>query len=310
MQNRKQQLKKLLFRITQFTLIAFITLVMLEMVLGIVFRIKDRNLIKAETLDYPYFYFKLSPEKGVRNADGFKTNYTRKKPEGVTRIAITGGSVAYGNQAEHSIAAYLENELRIAYPDSAFQVINAGACLCSRAGVYYDTTRVAVLRTRHYCFDKRIQRFDKCRHKPILPLRRFAPTPPLEQLQGNRHQQWQTIAAGSFFRGIPKPCTPVRFRTTQDGRRKQVVCSIEPKLPKHSIGLCTTSTRYLRLLQSKKHQIHTLLATGKLVVVEQQQFFADAKSASSLQQYSASARHLLLRTQYNRITEFRKGRFS
>ncbi len=126
MQNRKQQLKKLLFRIAQFTLIAFITLVMLEMVLGIVFRIKDRNLIKTETLDYPYFYFKLSPENGVRNADGFKTNYTRKKPEGVTRIAITGGSVAYGNEPEHSIAFLLENELHRMFPDSAFEVINAG----------------------------------------------------------------------------------------------------------------------------------------------------------------------------------------
>lgn len=113
-------------RIKQILIITCITLVLSEIALGIYFRIKDRDLIEAETTDYPYFYFQLLPEAGLRNTDGFKTQYDRNKNPGITRIAVTGGSVAYGNKPEETIAYFLEKQLQQTYPYKKFEVINAG----------------------------------------------------------------------------------------------------------------------------------------------------------------------------------------
>lgn len=96
------------------------------MVLGLVFKLKDRNLIDAEVSDYPYLYFSLVPQQGQRNIDGFKTGITREKPDNVVRIAITGGSVAYGNEPENTIAAQLETLLNQSPGDTRYEVMNAG----------------------------------------------------------------------------------------------------------------------------------------------------------------------------------------
>ncbi|HOE05467.1 MAG TPA: hypothetical protein PLZ52_09630 [Bacteroidales bacterium] len=107
-------------------IIISITLLLLEVVLGLVFKLKDRNLIDAEVSDYPYLYFSLVPQQGQRNSDGFKTGITREKPDNVVRIAITGGSVAYGNESENTIAAQLETLLNQSPGETHFEVMNAG----------------------------------------------------------------------------------------------------------------------------------------------------------------------------------------
>lgn len=124
--DKYRQLKHIARISARVFLIICISLILLEIVLGIVFRIKDRNLIEAEASDYPYLYFLLTEQQGERNCDGFKTHYTREKPDSVIRIAITGGSVAYGNQAETTIAAQLETMLNKDQPKKQYEVINAG----------------------------------------------------------------------------------------------------------------------------------------------------------------------------------------
>jgi hypothetical protein len=107
-------------------LIAIITLILLELALGIAFRIKDRKLIDAEAHDYPYLYFMLKPDPNNRNEDGLKILRSKQKPENTFRIMISGGSVAYGQNHDETISANLERILRDSFPKQNIEVLNAG----------------------------------------------------------------------------------------------------------------------------------------------------------------------------------------
>ncbi|HOZ29344.1 MAG TPA: hypothetical protein PLL66_00335 [Bacteroidales bacterium] len=110
----------------QVSLISVITLLLLEISLGIFFKIKDRKLIDAETHDYPYLYFKLTECKGYRNEDGLKIFRSKNKPDNTFRIIIAGGSVVYGLDPENTISANFEKILRDSFPDRNIEVLNAG----------------------------------------------------------------------------------------------------------------------------------------------------------------------------------------
>ncbi|MDD2387184.1 MAG: hypothetical protein PHP52_10435 [Bacteroidales bacterium] len=108
------------------SLILVISLVLIEITLGIYFKIKDRNLIHAEVIDYPYLYFKLTEDSDFRNEDGLKIFREKTKPDTVFRIIISGGSVVYGLEPENTISANLERLLNDSLLEVNIEVLNAG----------------------------------------------------------------------------------------------------------------------------------------------------------------------------------------
>jgi hypothetical protein len=109
-----------------FLLLTFAGVILLEGALSVVFLIKDRNIQPENVKDFPYLYFLFDNRKGPYNEHGFKTNYTIDKPDSVYRIIMVGGSVVRGREPESSISAYLERNLREAFPELNIEVINAG----------------------------------------------------------------------------------------------------------------------------------------------------------------------------------------
>ncbi len=118
----KSMFKKVLFYFLSFVLL----LCIIEVLLGLSFMYKDRNIEPENVKDFPYLYFLFDHTKGAYNEHGFKTSYTIEKPVDVYRIILTGGSVARGKEPEKSIAAFLERELQLNFPGKKIQVINAG----------------------------------------------------------------------------------------------------------------------------------------------------------------------------------------
>jgi len=112
-------------RLAYIALLALITLLAMELLLGVVFLVKDRNVAVEDVHDEPYLYYLYNPGEST-NLHGFKTAYTPEKPQGIYRIVLVGGSVARGREAEHSIATYLEQELSQRYNATNIQVVNAG----------------------------------------------------------------------------------------------------------------------------------------------------------------------------------------
>lgn len=110
----------------QIILIIVITATLLDVTLGLVFRIKDRKLIDAETQDHPYLYFLLEQDEDYRNQDGLKIFAAKEKPINTYRIITTGGSVVYGQDIDNCIASKLENILKDSFPNQNFEVLNAG----------------------------------------------------------------------------------------------------------------------------------------------------------------------------------------
>lgn len=101
--------------------------ILLEVLLGIVFLNKDRNIEPEKIKDYPYLYFLFDNQQGDYNEHGFKTKYSISKAENTFRIVLIGGSVARGKKPEESIAAYLEQEMKENFPQSKnIEVVNAG----------------------------------------------------------------------------------------------------------------------------------------------------------------------------------------
>jgi lysophospholipase L1-like esterase len=120
--NLKGILQKIFFAL----ILIFATAVLLEIALGIMFMIKDRDIQPENVKDFPYLYFMFDDTKEDYNVHGFKTKYDVQKPDGVYRIILTGGSVARGKEPELSIAAYLEKSLNEKFPQKNVQIINAG----------------------------------------------------------------------------------------------------------------------------------------------------------------------------------------
>ena len=99
--------------------------ILFEIVLGMFFLHKDRDLYQNKVKDYPYLYY-LFQQNDDTNEYGFKTQYSAEKPGGVYRIVLIGGSVARGREPENSIATYLEKELKSVNEKLKFEVVNAG----------------------------------------------------------------------------------------------------------------------------------------------------------------------------------------
>lgn len=117
---------KKLIKIILYPILGFFVLnLLLEIVLGIVFTIKDRNIEPMAVKDYPYLYYLF--EKGEdTNEHGFKTTHSIEKAEEKYRIILIGGSVARGKQINTSIATFLEKELNSRLNTNTIEVINAG----------------------------------------------------------------------------------------------------------------------------------------------------------------------------------------
>jgi len=137
-------LQKIFFALLLF----FATAVLLEILLGIMFMVKDRDIQPENVKDFPYLYFLFDNTKSAEyNEHGFKTKYSIAKPDNTYRVILTGGSVARGSgDAELSIAAYLEKELKEKYPQKNVQVINAGV---SAYGVQQEFMLIQMI-LQHY----------------------------------------------------------------------------------------------------------------------------------------------------------------
>lgn len=106
-------------------LILLMLALVLELGLGVVFCVKDKKAAVEDVTDAPYLYYQYNAGPQT-NADGFKTNAPRQKPEGTYRIILTGGSVARGKAPKESIARYLQDTLRARLHRNDIEVINAG----------------------------------------------------------------------------------------------------------------------------------------------------------------------------------------
>jgi hypothetical protein len=121
-----RKLAAILTNLGHLILIGVITLILLELALGITFRIRDRKLIDAEAKDYPYLYFILKQDTNNRNEDGLKILRKKEKPENSYRIVLSGGSVAYGQKLNETISANLEKILKDSFPKNNIEVLNGG----------------------------------------------------------------------------------------------------------------------------------------------------------------------------------------
>ncbi len=117
---------KKLFKYTLLVaLLLVITVLLAEIVLGVVFHFKDKGLEPMAVRDYPYLYYLFEKSDGL-NEHGFKTNYPVKRQEGKFRIVLIGGSVARGKQPHETIAHFLEEKLNNEFQKDRVEVINAG----------------------------------------------------------------------------------------------------------------------------------------------------------------------------------------
>ncbi len=112
-------------RMVYWAAMAFIVLLAVELLLGLVFWIKDSTASVEAVHDEPYLYYLYNQGEGT-NVHGFKTTYTPEKPMGKYRIVLIGGSVARGKEPENSIAHFLERELSQRYNTDNIEVVNAG----------------------------------------------------------------------------------------------------------------------------------------------------------------------------------------
>ncbi len=115
-------LKKALFSI----ILVFLLAVGVEILLGVVYFVKDWHIEPMEVKDYPYLYYLFRNNEAELNRDGFKTTASREKDEHKVRIMLTGGSVARGREPSKSIAAFMEKELEERLNTDRIEVINAG----------------------------------------------------------------------------------------------------------------------------------------------------------------------------------------
>jgi len=111
-----------------------ITIVTLEVALGLAFWIKDRQsgaIHLSTAVDHPYTYFTFAPDRArFTNEDGLYTKASRTKAQGKFRIVLVGGSLARSGQGripyEHAIASELERELNSRLTTGEIEVVNAG----------------------------------------------------------------------------------------------------------------------------------------------------------------------------------------
>lgn len=118
-------MKKLIKYILLVFLLLFGGVVLAEILLGIIYEYRNRDIEPMAVRDYPYLYFLYKQSPG-RNIHGFKTDHPQKKAAGKYRIILTGGSVAMGQLPAESIAHYLEAELNKRFNTDRIEVINAG----------------------------------------------------------------------------------------------------------------------------------------------------------------------------------------
>ena len=109
--------------------VAFIILVIFffEIFFGIIFWFKDTSeLIHVSSIKDTAFVYYQS-EADYLNEDGFSTTKPIKKPDGVFRIALIGGSVAenLGESLNEQGILILENELNKAFQTNVIEVVNA-----------------------------------------------------------------------------------------------------------------------------------------------------------------------------------------
>lgn len=112
-----------------FFLSLFLFGIVIECILGVVFYIKDEYIDQVEVMevrDYPYLYYLFKSGEEL-NEHGFKTEYAPAKSNPKSyRILLLGGSVARGYEADSTIAVFLEQKLEKQYPNTDFEVVNAG----------------------------------------------------------------------------------------------------------------------------------------------------------------------------------------
>ena len=109
--------------------VAFIILVIFffEIFFGIIFWFKDTSsqLIHVSSIkDTAYVYYQS--EADYLNEDGFSSTKPIKKPDGVFRIALIGGSVAenLGESLNEQGTLILENELNKALQTNVIEIVN------------------------------------------------------------------------------------------------------------------------------------------------------------------------------------------
>jgi lysophospholipase L1-like esterase len=111
---------------------AFITLVLLEICLTLLFYFKDikQELIHLDdTVDLPYLYYGFSADSSKgRNADGLFSNAVREKSKDVYRVAIVGGSVAcnLGNALHADGSTLLQKYFKDEFKAVNIEFVNAG----------------------------------------------------------------------------------------------------------------------------------------------------------------------------------------
>ncbi|MDD3859496.1 MAG: hypothetical protein PHW83_04805 [Bacteroidales bacterium] len=201
MTNRTKYIGKISLQIL---LIFLFTVVLLEITLGIVFEIKDRNLIEAETYDYPYLYFKLLEDNAYRNDDGLKILAPKEKSDSTYRIIITGGSVTYGLEYENTISANLEEILQDSFPNKKIEVLNAGVpayvieqefILIQLVLQYYEPNMIISLDGYNDLITTEINRFYPC--PDILPPHNWKDFSPIKE------QSFSRKIRGRFFGIFP-----------------------------------------------------------------------------------------------------------
>lgn len=204
MKELKSRAKNIFKIILQVFLICIFTLILLEISLGVYFKIKDRNLIDAETYDYPFLYFKPLEDSGYRNEDGLKIFRSREKPDKTYRIIIAGGSVVYGSEPDNTISSNLEKLLQKKFPGKKIEVLNAGVpayvieqefILIQLALQYYEPDMIISLDGYNDLITTEINRFYPC--PDILPPHNW------RDFRSIKHQTSSRKILGRFYGLFP-----------------------------------------------------------------------------------------------------------
>lgn len=112
--------------------IVFISLIVLEISLGVFFWISDKTrkrIVLLDAVDHPYTYFAFAADrKSFINEDGLYTKAPKVKAAGKYRIILVGGSVARSNHHpyDQTISSLLERELNARLATGNIEVVNAG----------------------------------------------------------------------------------------------------------------------------------------------------------------------------------------
>jgi len=110
----KTKIKSFCKTLAKIITLILVTLVFLEIGLGLMFALKDTSaqlIHLSEVQDFPYLYYRLKHHERD-NADGLPTQYSRKKSEGAYRVILIGGSTAAWQSAE-VLEAQLEKRLSL-----------------------------------------------------------------------------------------------------------------------------------------------------------------------------------------------------